>query len=65
MSIPGDCRVWTRLKNNPANPYWVKMTYGPRDYAACLRIKQAYESRFDDREYVITVDHDIWQPLAK
>ncbi len=65
MSIPGLCRVWTRLKDNRCDPYWVKMTYAPRDYAGCLRIKQAYEARFLNREYVITVDSDLYQPLAQ
>jgi len=41
------------------------MTYAPRDYAGCLRIKQAYEARFLNREYVITVDSDLYQPLAQ
>ena len=62
--IPGLCRVWTRLKD-PARPYWTKMTYAPRDYHGCLRIKQSYERRFTDREYLITADHDICQPLAR
>ncbi len=62
MSIPGMCRVWTR--NPSVDPYWVKMTYAARDYAGCLRIKQAYEHRFPEREYLITEDFDICQPLA-
>ena len=61
--IPGLCRVWTRFKD-PARPYWTKMTYAPRDYHGCLVIKQAYEARWPDREYLITADHDIMQPLA-
>ena len=61
--IPGMCRVWHR---NPAvGPYWTKMTYCPRDYHGCLRIKQAYEVRFPGHEYLITADHDIMQPLAQ
>jgi len=62
MTIPGLCRVWTRV---PAvDPYWVKMSYHARSYAGCLKIKQAYERRFPDREYIITADFDILQPLA-
>ena len=60
--IPGMCRVWTRV---PAiDPYWVKMTYAPRDYHGCVRLKQAYQARFPEREYLITADHDLCQPLA-
>ena len=64
QSIPGLCRVWVRLKD-PANPYWSRMTYAPRSYWDCLRIKQKYEMRFTDREYLITADHDLCQPLVQ
>ena len=63
MSIPGMCRVWTRVPS--IDPYWVKMTYSPRDYAGCLLIKQSYERRFPEREYLITADSDLFQPLVK
>ena len=60
--IPGLCRVWTRV---PAvSPYWTNMSYAGRDYRGCLRIVQAYRARYPDREYLITADHDICQPLA-
>ena len=62
--IPGLCRVWTRYKDSPADPYWVKMTYAPRDYRGCLVLKQLYEIRYPNREYLITADSDLLQPLA-
>jgi len=61
-TIPGLCRVWTRIPS--IDPYWVKMTYAPRDYRGCALIKQKYERRFPDREYLITADSDLLQPLA-
>ena len=63
--IPGLCRIWTRYKDDPSNPYWVKMTYAPRSYRDCLVIKQLYEVRYPAREYLITADSDLMQPLAK
>ena len=63
MSIPGLCRIWTRVPS--VSPYWTKMTYAPRDYRGCLHIVKAYRARWPEREYRITADFDNLQPLAQ
>ena len=62
--IPGLCRIWTRY-HAADDPYWVTMSYAARDYRGCLRIVQTYRERYPEREYLITADSDLCQPLAR